>query len=142
MLHAHLVELDAEFLGQQHRRAGVDGLAHLDHRHHEAHAAVGIDADEGIGREGRVAVGQRGGCVGGLLPGADGREGLAAPDPGEGERQAAGLQRGAAADAHGARGDLRPCRAHDALLAGMATTDCSTSGLPVAACLMAARMRE
>jgi hypothetical protein len=140
VLHAHLVELHAQLLGQQHRGAGVDGLAHLDHRHHEPHAAVGVDADEGVGREGGRAVRQCGSGVCGLLARADCGEGLAAADPGEGEREAAGLQRGAAADADRARdfcGGL-----HVALLAGMATIDCSTSGLPVAACLMAARMRE
>lgn len=134
MFDAHLVELDAQFLGQQHRRAGVDCLAHLGHRHHEAHAAVGIDADKGIGRECRVAVRERGGRVARLLPGADRGKGLARAEPGEGQRQAAGLQRAAPADACGGL--------HDALLAGMATTDCSTSALPVAACLMAARIRE
>jgi hypothetical protein len=51
MLQHHLVEIDLELLGDQHRDRRVRTLSHLDVRHRERDRAVGTDPDERIGRE-------------------------------------------------------------------------------------------
>ena len=43
--------IGVQLLRQDHRNRGVDSLPHLDLRHHQRGAAIGIDADEGIRRE-------------------------------------------------------------------------------------------
>ena len=53
VLEADLIETDFELFGEQHRHGGVDALPHFDHRHHERHHALSIDADEGIRRKRR-----------------------------------------------------------------------------------------
>jgi len=56
-----LLEADFELFGEQHRHGGVDALPHLDHRHHERHHALSIDADERIRRKRRRRrLGERG----------------------------------------------------------------------------------
>ena len=52
-----LVEIHTEFFGKQRRLPGIRPLPHLDLRHHEANAAVTADADKGVRRESRVAIG-------------------------------------------------------------------------------------
>ena len=54
MLDRDAVDIDLEFLGDQHRNRGVGALAHLDHWHHERDLAGAIDAQECVGRERRV----------------------------------------------------------------------------------------
>ena len=71
MFHPDLIHPDIELFGQHHAGAGIDALSHLDVRHHQPHQAVGIDADEGIGSERRIAVGRSRGGVARLTPRID-----------------------------------------------------------------------
>ena len=72
VLNLDLIHPDTEFLGQHHARARVNALTHFDVRHYHPHGAVRVDADEGIGSEGRVAVGGRGCRIARLAPRVDG----------------------------------------------------------------------
>ena len=50
----HSLEGRIEFLGQDHGDGRIDALAHLDLRHDQRDRAVAVDANEGVGREGRL----------------------------------------------------------------------------------------
>ena len=54
MFQPHLLQVDLQLLGDQHRDGGVGALAHLDVGHGQDDLPIGSDADEGIGRERRA----------------------------------------------------------------------------------------
>jgi hypothetical protein len=92
MLDGDLIHADVELFGQHRADTGVDPLAHLDARHHQAHRPRGVDSDEGVRRERRIAVGRRRGGVAVLAPRRDEGVGLAGPEPEKGQRQAPGRE--------------------------------------------------
>ena len=53
MLEADLVEPDLELFREEHGHRRVHALPHLDLPHDHGHAAIGADANEGVGREDR-----------------------------------------------------------------------------------------
>ena len=63
MLEPHLLQVDLELFGDQHRDGGVGALAHLDIGHGQDDLPVAADADEGVRRE-AVGVGRLGLAVG------------------------------------------------------------------------------
>ncbi len=50
-LEGHLIESRVEFLRQDHGDRCINSLTHFDLRHDERDLAMGVDANEGIGRE-------------------------------------------------------------------------------------------
>ncbi len=48
MLQLHLIEANFQFLRQQHGERRICALPHLDHRHHQRHHALPVDADESV----------------------------------------------------------------------------------------------
>ncbi len=118
----HLLEVDLELFGNQHRDRRVGALPHLDIRHHKGDPPVAIDADESVRRK-LVALARFG-----VDPGArqaqaqdeaaaDGRAGSEECASGKSRRRLRGAGRRDAIEDHG----RPPC--------------------PLEACLMAARMR-
>ena len=90
-----LVKIHTEFFGQQRRLPRIRPLPHLDLRHHEANAAVAADADKGVRRESRVAIGACQGRIPRLRGGFGKGEGLGARDPRKSDDETAtGLQKG------------------------------------------------
>jgi hypothetical protein len=51
MFQLHLLQVDLQLLGDQHRDCGVVALAHLDVGHGQDDLPVAVDADEGVGRK-------------------------------------------------------------------------------------------
>ena len=133
MLDDDLIHADVELFGQHCTGAGINGLAHFDIGHDQTDRSLGIDPDEGVGCERRIPVGGRRGGITLLAPRVDEGVRLAGSEPDKGQRQATGRECATALEIDGVldRG------AH----AAPAASVCGPSGLPVAACLMAARMR-
>lgn len=63
MLHPHLLQVDLQLFGDQHRDCGVVALAHLDIGHGQDDLPVAVDADEGVGRK-AASIGGLGRAVG------------------------------------------------------------------------------
>jgi hypothetical protein len=51
MFQTHPFQVHLQLFGNQHRDGGIGPLPHLDIGHDQDNLAVGLDADEGIGRE-------------------------------------------------------------------------------------------
>ncbi len=130
MLDLDLIHADVELFSQQGARAGIDPLAHLDLRHDQADRSFGVDADKGVRGERRMAVRERERAIVGLRLGVHEGPRLAGAEPDKGERETAELQGLASPEIDRAGVHETP-----------APMVCGPCGWPVAACLMAARMR-
>ncbi len=98
MFRPHLLEVDLQLLGDQHRNRRIGALAHLDIGHGQDDLPIGFDADEGVGRESigrfRIVI-----CEGQAQAqqqaAARGRAGLQEAAPGEGLRRGGSIGGGA-----------------------------------------------
>jgi len=126
VLEPYLRQVHLELLGDQHRDRGIGPLPHLDIWHDEGDLPVAVDADEGVGRE-PVALGR-------LRPTARRRQVQAQHEAAA--RGGASLEECASGKAVRRLRLLRAGGARDDAIEDHGRPPC-----PVAACLMASRMR-